>query len=49
MRAIHKRLTSEDKLARRYRCQRARRSFIRAQKKYNRRKMRRILRRETEC
>jgi hypothetical protein len=42
MRAIHKRLTHEDKFARKYYSQRAARGLIRGQKRYNHRKLRRI-------
>ncbi|MBH1941663.1 hypothetical protein I5677_12240 [Mobilitalea sibirica] len=42
MRAEHKRLTREDKLARKYYCQRASRGLIKGQKRYNHRKLRRI-------
>ena len=45
MRAIHKRLTKEDKFGRMYRCQRSARALARNEKRYNRRKLRRILKR----
>ena len=43
MRAIHKRVTTEDKFGRKYYCQRAKRGLTKGQKRYNRRKLRRIM------
>ena len=43
MRAIHKRLTKEDKFGRKYYCQRAKRGLTKGQKRFNRRKLRRIM------
>jgi hypothetical protein len=43
MKAIHKRLTKEDKFGRKYYCQRAARGLARGQKRYNHRKMRRLM------
>ena len=46
MRSLYKRLTFEDKFARRWYCNAYR--FMRAMKTYNRRKMRRIMKRGEE-
>jgi len=40
---IHKKITSEDKFARKYYCDHARLNSIRFDKKYNKRKLRRYL------
>ena len=43
MRAIHKRVTTEDKFGRKYYCKRAKRGLTKGQKRFNRRKLRRIM------
>jgi hypothetical protein len=43
MRAIHKRVTTEDKFGRKYYCKRAKRGLTKGQKRFNRRKLRRIV------
>jgi len=43
-----KKMTVEDKFARSFYCQRARRNYIKFAKRYNRRRLRRILKQEGE-
>jgi hypothetical protein len=40
---IHKKLTFEDKFARKHWCKKAKRNYIKFAKRYNRRKLRRLL------
>lgn len=44
---IHKRLTQEDKFARKYYCYRARVNLLRFTKRFNRRKFRRMMKEAT--
>lgn len=46
MRAAHKRLTFEDKFARKYFCEHSRLGYLRHAKRYNNKKLRRILKKE---
>jgi len=43
MKGIYKKLTYEDKFARKYWCKKAKRNYIKFIKRYNRRKLRRLL------
>jgi hypothetical protein len=43
---IHKRLTSEDKFGRHYFCKHARLNLVRLEKRYNKRKLRRLFKYE---
>lgn len=45
---IHKKKTREDKFGRRYYCDHARLNLVRTEKKYNKRKFRRLLKKEVE-